>query len=71
MAKDPVTHVLTPQEYLQKVEAGTMPPMNNHQMMKEMAEKRDCERSDQVSDDGVSRYQPSDTAQTPQPQKHK
>ena len=38
MAKDPVTHVLTPQEYLQKVEAGTMPLMNNHQMMKEMAE---------------------------------
>ena len=38
MAKDPVTQVLTPQEYLQKVEAGTMPPMNNHQMMKEMAE---------------------------------
>ena len=38
MAKDPVTHVLTPQEYLQKVEAGTMPPMDNHQMMKEMAE---------------------------------
>ena len=38
MAKDPVTHVLTPQEYLRNVEAGTMPPMNNHQMMKEMAE---------------------------------
>ena len=38
MAKDPVTHLLTPQEYLQKVEAGIMPPMNNHQMMKEMAE---------------------------------
>ena len=38
MAKDPVTHVLTPQEYLQKVEAGTMPPMDNHQMMKELAE---------------------------------
>ena len=38
MAKDPVTHVLTPQEYLQKVEAGIMPPMDNHQMMKEMAE---------------------------------
>ena len=39
MAKDPVTHVLTPQEYLRNVEAGTMPPMDNHQMMKEMAEK--------------------------------
>ena len=38
MAKDPVTHTLTPQEYLRNVEAGTMPPMNNHQMMKEMAE---------------------------------
>ena len=23
---------------LQKVEAGTMPPMDNHQMMKELAE---------------------------------
>ena len=38
MAKDPVTHMLTPQEYLRNVEAGTMPPMDNHQMMKEMAE---------------------------------
>ena len=38
MAKDPVAHVLTPQEYLHNVEAGIMPPMNNHQMMKEMAE---------------------------------
>ena len=38
MAKDPVTHILTPQEYLRNVEAGTMPPMDNHQMMKEMAE---------------------------------
>ena len=39
MAKDPRTHVLTPQEYLQNVEAGTMPLMNNHQMLKEMVEK--------------------------------
>ena len=38
MAKDPVTHMLTPQEYLRNVEAGTMPPMDNHHMMKEMAE---------------------------------
>ena len=38
MVKDPVTHVLTPQEYLQRVEAGTMPLMDNHQMMKELAE---------------------------------
>ena len=39
MAKDPRTHVLTPQEYLKNVEAGTMPPMNNHNVLKEMAEK--------------------------------
>ena len=39
MAKDLRTHVLTPQEYLQNVEAGTMPPMNNHNVLKEMAKK--------------------------------
>ena len=39
MAKDPRTHVLMPQEYLPNMEAGTMPLMNNHKMMKEMAEK--------------------------------
>ena len=38
MAKNPVAHVLTPKEYLQKVTEGKMPPMNNHQMMKELAE---------------------------------
>ena len=41
MAKDPVAHMMTPQEYLQKVEAGQMPQMANHQMMKELAEKND------------------------------
>ena len=39
MAKDPRTHVLTPQEYLKNVEAGIMPPMNNHNVLKEMAKK--------------------------------
>ena len=39
MAKDPITHVLTLQEYLQNVEARTMPPMNNHNVLKEMAQK--------------------------------
>ena len=41
MAKDPVAHMMTPQEYLQKVAAGQMPQMNNHQMMVELAEKND------------------------------
>ena len=41
MAKDPVAHMLTPQEYLQKVAAGIMPQMDNHQMMKELVEKND------------------------------
>ena len=39
MAKDPVAHMITPQEYLQKVAAGLMPQMDNHQMMKELVEK--------------------------------
>ena len=41
MAKDPVAHMMTPQEYLQKVVAVQMPQMANHQMMKELAEKND------------------------------
>ena len=63
MAKDPVTHVLTPQDYLQKVEAGTMPPMENHLMMKQMVEKCDNEQPDKVNDDGVPGYRASGTAQ--------
>ena len=39
MAKDLRTHILTPQEYLKNVEARIMPPMNNHNVLKEMAEK--------------------------------
>ena len=39
MVKDPVAHMLTPQEYLQKVAAGLMPQIDNHQMMTELAEK--------------------------------
>ena len=41
MAKDPVAHMMTPQEYLQIVAAGQMPQMANHQMMKELTEKKD------------------------------
>ena len=41
MAKDLVAHMITPQEYLQKVAARLMPQMDNHQIMKELAEKND------------------------------
>ena len=41
MAKDPVAHMMTPPEYLQKVPAGQMPQMNNHEMMVELAAKND------------------------------
>ena len=41
MAKDPVARMITPQEYLQKVAAGQMPKMNNHEMMVELAAKND------------------------------
>ena len=41
MAKDPVAHMMTPQEYLHKVAAGQMPKMNNHEMMVELATKND------------------------------
>ena len=41
MTKDPVVHMMTPQEYLQKVAAGQMPQMNNDEMMVELAAKND------------------------------
>ena len=53
MAKDLRAHVLTPQEYLRNVEAGTMPPMNNHNVLKEMAEKA-AVNDETFCDDGVS-----------------
>ena len=41
MAKDPVAHMMTPQEYLNKVAAGQMLKMTNHEMMVELAAKND------------------------------
>ena len=41
MAKDPVAHMMMPQEYLQKVAAGQMLQKNNHEMMVELAAKND------------------------------
>ena len=71
MAKDPITHVLTPQEYLRNVEAGTMPPINNHSAMKEMAEnvtENDQTKFLMMEFWDIKRLIPP---KTPQPQKHK
>ena len=71
MAKDPITHVLTPQEYLRNVEVGTMPPMNNHSVMKEMAENvtaHDQPKFLMMEFWDLERPIPP---KTPQPQKHK
>ena len=65
MEKDPRTHVLMPQEYLWNVEAGTMPPMSNHQMLKEMAKKVTTNDQTKFFDDGVSGFRTSDPAQNP------
>ena len=72
MAKNPRTHVLTPQEYLKNVEAGTMPPMSNHNVLKEMAEKA-TDPNDQthfvmMEFQDFKRLSP---LKTPAPQKHK
>ena len=71
MAKDPVAHVLTPQEYLHNVEAGIMPPMDNHQMMKELAENatvHDQTKFVMMEFRDIERPTP---LKTPQPQKRK
>ena len=68
MAKDPVAHMLTPQEYLQKVAAGLMPQMDNHQMMKELAEKNDQTKILMMEFRDIERLLPPTTPQAP---KHK
>ena len=71
MAKDPVTHVLTPQEYLQKVEAGTMPPMDNHQVMKEMAENATLNNQTKFLMMEFRDFKHPSLPKTPGPQKRK
>ena len=39
LAQDTRTHIVTPQQYLKYVKAGIMPPMQNHNLLREMAEK--------------------------------
>ena len=71
MAKDPRTHVLTPQEYLQNVEAGTMPPMNNHNMLKEMAKKATANDQTKFVMMEFRDFKRPSSSTTPGPQKHK
>ena len=70
MAKDPGTHMLTPQEYLQKVEEGTMPPMENHLMMKQMAESATMNNQMKfmmMEFRDIERPEPPKTPQQPKP----
>ena len=71
MAKDPVTHILTPQEYLQKVEAGTMPPMDNHLMMKQMAESATLNNQTKFMMMEFRDIEHPALPKTPHPPKHK
>ena len=71
MAKDPRTHVLMPQEYLQNVEAGTMPPMNNHNVLKEMAEKVTANDQTKFLMMEFRDFKCLSPPTTPEPQKHK
>ena len=65
MAKNPVAYMLTSQEYLQKVEAGTMPQMDNHQMMKKLAEKNDQTKFLMMEFRDIERPIPPTTPQVP------
>ena len=68
MAKDPVAHMVTPQEYVQKVEAGLMPQMDNHQMMKELAAKNNQTKILMMEFRDIERLHSTTTPQNP---KHK
>ena len=69
--KGPENHVLMPQEYLQNVEAGTMPPMNNHKVLKEMAEKATTNDQTKFLMMEFRDFEHLSLPKTPGPQKHK
>ena len=71
MAKDLRTHVLMPQEYLRNVEARTMPLMNNHQMLKEMAKKVTTNDQTKFLMMEFRDFKRPILPKTPGPQKHK
>ena len=71
MAKGPRTHVLTPQEYLRNVEAGTMPPMNNHQVLKEMAKEATANDQTKFLMMEFRNFECPSPPKTPGPQKRK
>ena len=71
MAKDLRTHVLTPQEYLRNVEARTMPLMNNHNVLKEMAEKVTTNDQTRFLMIEFWDFKCPSLPKTPGPQKHK
>ena len=65
MAKNPVAHMLTPKEYLQKVADGVMPQMDNHQTMKQLAEKNDQTKILMMEFRDTDRPQPPTTPRAP------
>ena len=69
MAKNPVAHMLTPQEYLQKVAAGIMPQMDNHQT-KELAEKNDQTKILMMEFRDIKHLLPTTTPQAPKHKSH-
>ena len=71
MAKDPRAHIITPQEYLKKVADGTMPQMNNHEMLKEMAEKAAVNNTTQFVMMDFRNIECPQPPKTPGPQKRK
>ena len=71
MAKDLRTHVLMPQEYLQNMEAGTMPPINNHNVLKEMAKKVTANDQTRFLMMEFQDFKCLSPPKTPGPQKHK
>ena len=71
MAKDLRSHMLTPHEYLRNMEAGTMPPMNNYNVLKEMAKKVTANNQTRFLMVEFRDFKRPSLTKTPGPQKHK
>ena len=65
LAHDPKYHILTPQQYLQNVEEGKMPPMRNQNLAEGNGRESRTSQPDEIRNDGVLQFPEANEARYP------
>ena len=71
LTKDPQAHLMSPQEYLSKVQDNQIPRMNNHHVMEELASKTTSTTTQPMTRNNAARIQRfSEATASPNPGVH-